>query len=86
MKDRDKLARRINVRNRSSDRKLLWSAMGLGLVGCFLVLGKFFGFAITAPASLGILGAMAAFALGIFAALQLLFRRHIVYLQCCFPS
>jgi hypothetical protein len=56
-------------------RKILWSAMGLGLVGCFLVLGKPFGFSITEPVSFGILGAMAVVTLAIFAALQLLFRR-----------
>ena len=56
-------------------RKILWSAMGLGLVGCFLVLGKPFGFSITEPASFGILGAMAVVTLAIFAALQALFRR-----------
>ena len=55
-------------------RKILWGAMGLGLVGCFLVLGKPFGFAVTMPVSFGVLGAMALMALGVFAAVQALFR------------
>jgi cation-transporting ATPase E len=56
-------------------RKLLWGAMGLGLVGCFLVLGKPFGFAITTPLSFVLLGAMGLVALGVFAAVLALFRR-----------
>ena len=56
-------------------RKLLWSAMGVGLIGCFLVLGKPFGFVITTPVSFGILALMALVALGVFAAMQALFRR-----------
>lgn len=55
-------------------RKILWGAMGFGLVGCFLLLGPWFELYITEPASYLVMAAMMIGALGVFVAMQALFR------------
>ena len=55
-------------------RKLLWAAMGVGLLGCFLLIGKWFDLFITEPAAYLVLAALAIAALGVFAAMQALFK------------
>ncbi len=55
-------------------RKLLWCAMGIGLVGCFLLLGPWFELYITQPVSYLVMAAMMISALGVFVAMQALFR------------
>ena len=55
-------------------RRFLWAAMGIGLLGCFLLIGKWFDLFITEPAAYLVLAALAIAALGVFAAMQALFK------------
>lgn len=55
-------------------RKVLWLAMGVGLVGCFLVLGPWFDLYITTPVSYLVLAVMMTAAIGMFVVIQALFR------------
>ena len=55
-------------------RRILWGAMGIGLVGCFLLLGQWFDLYITEPAAYLAMAALMIGALGVFAAMQALFR------------
>jgi len=56
-------------------RTVIWSAMGVGLIGCFLLLGPWFDLRITQPVSFLVMAALMLAALGVFTAMQALFRR-----------
>ena len=56
-------------------RTVIWSAMGIGLIGCFLLLGPWFDLSITDTTSYLVLAALMLAALGVFIAIQSLFRR-----------
>ena len=55
-------------------RKFIWGAMGAGLVGCFLLLGRWFELYITDPRAYLVLCAMMLIALGVFILMQAIFR------------
>ena len=56
-------------------RALIWSAMGVGLLGCFLLLGPWFDLRIAQRVSFLVMAALMIAALGVFTAMQALFRR-----------
>ena len=55
-------------------RRVLWLAMGVGLIGCFLVLGPWFDLYIATPVSYLVLAVMMTAAIGMFVVIQALFR------------
>ena len=55
-------------------RKILWCVMAAALIGCFLILGPYFDLRITETVSYLVLAAMMLAALGVFTAIQALFR------------
>ena len=55
-------------------RRILWACMAIGLMGCFLLLGPWFDLSITQSTSYLVLISMMLAALGVFVAMQALFR------------